>query len=168
MDIAKFALCRRNGFGYVETLLALLLFSVGALGLMQTSLNHSNAIQSLSSQLLSQQLLLTIENRLRVNKAYLRKSRQSSEYFSSVYTQQKCDLTVGHKCNSQICSDSELAKQDLYELNCLAQEAGVEYQLSLTSAAIAVNYIEVLISIWHSSPLCAEVKCKALERSIYL
>lgn len=150
MDIVKPKL-HQQGFSYLEILVAMLLFSVAAMALAHISLGQAKVTQMLSSQLASQQLLLTIQNRLALNTDYIKQWQGKSLYFAARPLQPDCKVEQLSLCSDRFCSGELLAQQDLLELDCLAKETGARYRIAPGAMLAVGNVIEVLLSIWLSS-----------------
>lgn len=147
MDSVK-AKSHQQGFSYLEILIAMLLFSVTAMVLAHISLGQAKATQMLSSQLASQQFLLTIQNRLSLNKEHIKQRQDKSLYFAARPLQSECKVEQLSLCNNHFCRAEQLAQQDLLELDCLAKEAGIHYRISAGAILAAGNVLEVVLSIW--------------------
>ena len=152
----------RKGFSYIEVLVAMLLFSSAFLALAHSGLNQVSLTRVLTSQLASQHLLLTIQNRLLLNSEYIKEWQERSVYFKDRATETNLDCSHGQlaSCNNKVCTGEELALLDLFELSCLAKEIGAGYQLVLDSYDGINNLIRLQLLIWQASSICEPSQCK--------
>lgn len=155
---------KQKGFSYLELLVAVLLFSLGALALVKTSLQQTSAERGLSQELQAQTLLLTLHNRLIINKAYLLQQGNRASYFSYQADSQPCDTALFVDCYKQACSGADLAVLDMQELTCLAFQSGLSVQLTLVEAL--ENLLQIQINLKSNNANCQLFDCALLMREL--
>jgi type IV pilus assembly protein PilV len=103
------ASARERGLGLVEVLVALLVFSVGMLGMVSTQLAAKKASHEATQRTLATSFARDIIERMRANPKAL------PAY--SVSELGRSTLDTGTNCGLANCSPAVLAKRDLYEWN---------------------------------------------------
>ena len=125
---------QQRGFSLLEVLIAVLVLSIGLLGLASMQVANLKTIHNSSQKQQATILLNDLAARVRNNFI----GAQAGNYVTSMTS---CSIAPSNTCRSASCSPSELATLDLYQVMCGESGGNVGIKNSLTNGKLAITCV---------------------------
>ncbi|MBK8453293.1 MAG: type IV pilus modification protein PilV [Thiofilum sp.] len=125
---------QQQGFSLLEVLIAVLILSIGLMGLASMQVANLKVIHNSSQK--QQATLLLNDLAARVRNNFI--GAKAGQYVTNLVS---CDTAPSNTCRSASCTPSEIAALDLYQVMCGAGSGSVGIKSSLTKGKLVITCV---------------------------